>query len=171
MGVHMRSGFFILMMMVCLPAFGMGSKPININPGAVNFAAFPGEYTLVKSSGNMAAQCKDLRNIRVTANAARGTVQISGCSDAGCVYEKINHNRDDFDSCFSDGMKGYRETVGNGNTIVNRTIHIKHGFLCTGKSEACRQGSYLSAGKDGALQLGEMDNCFNNTMLCEYQKR
>jgi hypothetical protein len=43
--------------------------------------------------------------LRLTADARRGLVEIAGCKDEeSCRFEKINHNRTDFNSCFSDDL-------------------------------------------------------------------
>jgi hypothetical protein len=127
---------------------------------------------LVKSSGNVKHFCDEHKSLRIEASASRGQVKAVGLEKYSMfIYDKVNNNRDDFDSCWSDGLKGYTEVVGNGNVVVNRTIHLKKGFLCTGKGESCRRGGFFAIDKDGLLNVGWEDRCWKDTALCVYKKR
>jgi len=163
---------FLVLSSVGTSAWGMGQKPIDIKPGKVNYSAFPGEYVLIKSSGNVKQFCDAYKSLRIVASPSRGLVEAVGVDQYAMFhYEKINNNRDDFDSCWNDGMKGYSEIVGNGSVVVNRTIHLKKGFLCTGKGESCRKGGFFAIDKEGRLNVGWDDRCYKQSALCVYERR
>ncbi len=54
--------------------------------------------------------------------------------DDGSFQEmkSINQGRVRFDSCFSNGLMGYTETVAKGNKITRTTTFLKPGFFCRG---------------------------------------
>lgn len=151
-------------------AFAAGSKPINIKPGDVNYELFPGNYKLVKSSGTMPSFCNRTTEIQIETDPSRSEIKVANCKH-DCSFEKVNDSRRPFNSCFSDGLKGYSETVGNTNVIVNRTIFQKPGFFCMGEREGCRMGHYIRANQNGTLQFAYFDTCYDQTAQCEYEKR
>lgn len=62
--------------------------------------------------------------------------------------ERLNEDRRSFNSCFSDGLLGYSESLLYYNKLIERTVYQNPGFFCMGKSEKRRNETTYTFVKD-----------------------
>jgi hypothetical protein len=85
-------------------------------------------------------------------------------------FENINEGKREFNSCFSDGVLGYRITVGSGTRIEQTVIYLKPGFMCQGKAEKDRVVETLEL--EGDLLTHTISSTLSKSgSICVYERK
>ena len=110
----------------------------NVLAANLDYSTFSGKWQLVPERSH--AEC---------ALNYEGVMEFQSLPEQNAVYgnfpdgsrvefHDINQGRKKFDSCFSDGILGYSETVGAGNKLSETVVYLHTGFFCGGGSEKSR---------------------------------
>ncbi|MFL5814313.1 MAG: hypothetical protein ACJ763_12100 [Bdellovibrionia bacterium] len=125
----MKKAFLVLpSVLMSANSFGMGPKP----PQELDYSAFQGRFQLTSSD----KKCQYLTEFEFVTDAANHRVTMKYLTGENWVgqFDHINQGRVPFNSCFSDGFMGYKETAGSGTKIVDNLIVLNPGFMCSGGS-------------------------------------
>ena len=85
-------------------------------------------------------------------------------------FTHINQGRHKFDSCFSDGVIGYSETVGEGQVVKSTTVYQNPGLFCRGGSEKYRRTRMLKLVGD-QLSITEKNSLASKTTMCIFERK
>jgi len=106
-----------------------------------DYAAFQGSWLLIPESS--AQECVLNYKGPMTLQASvEGHTVIGKLNDGSQVeFLGIDQGQRKFNSCFSNGIMGYSETVGNSARLTETTVYQKPGFMCQGDGEKRREVS------------------------------
>jgi hypothetical protein len=104
-----------------------------------DYAAFQGTWLLTPETSDSECALNYRGPMTLVASAEAHTV-IGKLNDGSQVeFMGIDQGPRKFNSCFSDGIIGYSETVGDGAKVTETTVYQKPGFLCSGGREESRK--------------------------------
>ncbi len=103
-----------------------------------DYSAFHGTWQLIPEISHPECALNYKGPLTLFASAEDHTV--IGKFDDGSQIEflAIDQGRREFNSCFSDGILGYTETVGDGPKVTETTVYLKPGVMCMGGGEKRR---------------------------------
>jgi len=106
-----------------------------------DYTAFQGSWLLIPETSAQECVLNYKGPMTLQASAEDHTV-IGKLNDGSQVeFLGIDQGQRKFNSCFSDGILGFSETVGNGAKVTETTVYQKPGFMCQGGGEKRREVS------------------------------
>lgn len=140
-----------------------------------DFSRFCGTFQLSKKSNDVFSCEQQNKFLPEIASAKIRRFSKLNSQDADFKeyvgLENINMGRRTFDSCFSDGIRGYTEVVAKKNTITERLVYFKPGLFCSGTSVQKRYvSSYKIANERLIITMSVNGADRNANTICEYKK-
>jgi len=140
-----------------------------------DFSRFCGTFQLLKKSNDVFSCEYQNRFLPEIASAKIRRFSKINSQDADFKeyvgLENINMGRHAFNSCSSDGIRGYTEVVAKIDTITERLIYFKPGLFCSGTSVKKRyETSYKLENERLTITLSVNGGDRNASTICEYKK-
>ncbi len=136
------------------------------NTNSVDMSAFSGRFELDLASSTANCKLNVHGPIQFVDSHIEGTVKfIYEGTRSYQQMQNINMGKIKFNSCFSDGLLGFTETILQNNKIDETTTFLKPGIFCTGGGvDHLRNYSWEIRGEQFIESIGGKTYCTFNKL-------